>query len=28
MSTPRVGNLFSITDRMDCALSLAGRKIN
>jgi len=23
-----VGNLFTITDRMNCALSLAGRKIN
>jgi len=25
---PGVGNLFSITGRMNCALSLAGGKIN
>jgi len=25
---PGVGNLFAITGRMNCALSLAGRKIN
>jgi len=27
-TTPGVGNLFVITGRMNCTLSLAGRKIN
>jgi len=28
VSRPGVGNLFTITGRMNCALSLAGHKIN